>query len=83
MEILQRAGPAADNHVMDLDIGHLYVSLLISLVGYGYFMYGKKQARTPFLLAGAALMSFGYFVPSIALSALVAAVLAGAPFFFS
>ncbi len=71
-----------DNGVMGFDMGHLYASLVVSLIGYGYFMYGRKQSQTPFLIAGAALMGFGYFVPSLLVTALIASALAAAPFFF-
>lgn len=37
---------------------------LVSAVGYGLFIYGKKQTRLPQLLAGIALMIFPGFVSS-------------------
>lgn len=41
---------------MSLDAGSLVVGLLASSVGFGLFLYGKKQRRGPQLLAGVLLM---------------------------
>jgi len=39
------------------DIGYsLMISLLVSLVGFAYFVYGKKQTDLLFMLDGVALM---------------------------
>jgi len=37
---------------------------VIGLVGFGLFLYGKKQQRIPQLGVGLALMVYPYFVPS-------------------
>lgn len=41
---------------LDLSAGSLCASLLVSSVGTGLFLYGKKQVRMPQLLAGLLLM---------------------------
>lgn len=41
----------------------LFASLLVSTVGCGLFIYGKKQRRAPQLAAGLALMGGPYFLP--------------------
>ncbi len=41
----------------------LFLSFFIGLVGFGIFLYGKKQARAPQLLVGIAMMIYPYFVP--------------------
>jgi hypothetical protein len=40
----------------------LMSSMLISTIGTGFFLYGKKQQRIPQLCAGAVLMIYPYFV---------------------
>ena len=40
----------------------LFLSILISSVGVGLFIYGKKQARVPQLIAGIVLLGYPYFV---------------------
>lgn len=47
---------------MDFSTGSLFASLLVSAVGFGLFLYGKKQARLPQLITGIALMIFPYLV---------------------
>ena len=48
---------------MDLSIGTLISSLVVSSVGFGFFLYGKKQARLPHFVVGLAMMGYPYFVP--------------------
>jgi len=47
---------------MDLSIGSLIASLLVSSTGFGLFLYGKKQLRMPQLVAGIAMMAYPYFI---------------------
>jgi hypothetical protein len=53
---------------MDLSAGALVTSFLVSTVGLGLFLYGKKATRVPQLVAGIAMMAYPYFVGSVALS---------------
>ena len=48
---------------MDDSAVALFASLLLSSVGFGLFVYGKKQRRAPHLAAGLALMGGPYFFP--------------------
>jgi len=57
---------------MSLDPGLMFLSLITSGAGFVLFMYGKKQGRTPQLVAGIALMVYPYFVSSLALTVGVA-----------
>jgi len=56
---------------MDLSIemstGWLLAGLLVSSVGTGLFVYGKKQARLPQVFAGIAMTIYPGFVSSPAL----------------
>ncbi|MFL5417199.1 MAG: hypothetical protein ACJ79M_19620 [Myxococcales bacterium] len=60
---------------MSFDPTALLVSVLISALGVGFFLYGKKQQRAPQLVAGIALMGYTYFVSSVAVMVAVAAAI--------
>lgn len=64
-----------------VDAGGLFLSLLISTVGLAYFVYGRRRPSYPFMLTGAVMMVFSYFMDSLWLSLLIWAVLAAVPFF--
>ena len=49
---------------MDLSAGSLFASLGVSTVGFGIFLYGKKQVRIPPLVVGLLMMIYPYFVGS-------------------
>jgi hypothetical protein len=49
-------------------------------VGFGYFMYGRKQAHVIAKYAGIALMVFPYFVASVYLLLLIGVILLALPF---
>ena len=48
----------------ELTAGWILSGMLVSSVGFGLFLYGKKQARFPQLLAGLAMMIYPGFVGS-------------------
>ena len=50
---------------MDLSIGHLIASLIVSTVGFSLFLFGRKQKRMPHLLGGILLMACPYFLASV------------------
>ncbi len=58
---------------MSLDPGSLFLSILISVLGLGFFIYGKKQRRAPQLVAGVVLMGYSYFVSSVVWMLVIAA----------
>ncbi|MEI6233459.1 MAG: amino acid transport protein [Planctomycetota bacterium] len=66
---------------MNLDTYVLFLSLFVSTIGMGYFMYGKKTQTFSFMLSGAVMMFYGYFVESFWLALAVGVVLAVVPFF--
>lgn len=55
----------------------LFASVVVGSVGFGFFLYGKRQRRIPHVLAGLAMMVFPYFVHSVALMGIIAAALVG------
>jgi hypothetical protein len=62
---------------MDLDANTILASLFVGLVGMACFTYGRRQGRVPPMVAGAVLIVYPYFVPNLAVMAVVAiAVLA-------
>jgi hypothetical protein len=61
---------------MSLDPTWLFLSLIPGGVGFVLFVYGKKQARWPHLVAGVAFMVYPYFATSVASLILVGVALA-------
>ena len=49
---------------MTLDPVWLFVSLFPSGIGFVMFVYGKKQDRWPYLVAGLVLMLYPFFTAS-------------------
>jgi hypothetical protein len=45
-----------------MSASNLMASMLVSTIGLGFFLYGKKQQRMPHLVSGVVLMVFPYFV---------------------
>ena len=66
---------------MDSSVG-LFVGLLFSAIGLGFFIYGKKQQQYCPLLVGIALMVYPYFFADLALLSLIGGVLLIVPYFF-
>jgi hypothetical protein len=46
-------------------IGVLYWGIFISLVGMGFFMYGKKRPDGIAMITGIVLMVYPYFISSV------------------
>ncbi len=62
---------------MDLSASSLFANILVSTVGFGFFLYGKKQRRVPQLVTGVVLMVYPYFVNgAIAMLAIGAGIVA-------
>jgi hypothetical protein len=49
---------------MDLSASGLFASLLVSTIGFGLYLYGKREHRWPQLAGGIVLMVFPYFTGS-------------------
>ena len=63
---------------MNLTTSDLFTSLFVSTVGFGFFLYGKKQRRIPQLVTGLVLMVFPYFVDGALWMLAIAAALIAA-----
>jgi hypothetical protein len=61
-----------------VDPAWLFLSLIPGGIGFVLFVYGKKQARWPQLVAGLAFMAYPYFTPSIVSMTVVGALLGAA-----
>lgn len=55
--------------------------MLFGSIGFGFFLYGKKQRAIAPLACGLALMAFPYFVSGTVLLVLIGAVLMAIPYF--
>ena len=59
----------------------LFLGVIFSLVGLGYFLYCKKQKMTVPFVAGLVLMVFPYFIESNLLLGGIGMLLSIAPYF--
>ena len=59
----------------------LFLGLIFSSIGLGYFLYGKKQKMTIPLTVGLVLMIFPYFIESNALLSGIGLLLSIIPYF--
>ena len=64
-----------------MDPALLFLSLIPGAIGFVLFVYGKKQARMPQLLAGIALIVYPYFTSSVAALVGVGVAICGAAWF--
>ncbi|HTL57770.1 MAG TPA: hypothetical protein VL361_18935 [Candidatus Limnocylindrales bacterium] len=59
----------------------LFASLIWGSVGFGYFIYGKKQSSWPPMAAGLLMMVASYFAGSALLMSLISLALIAAVYF--
>ncbi|NNP71001.1 amino acid transport protein [Acinetobacter sp. Ac_5812] len=59
----------------------LFLGVIFSSIGLGYFMYGKKQKMTVPLVCGLVLMLFTYFIDSTTMISIIGVVLSIVPYF--
>ncbi|MDD5392547.1 MAG: hypothetical protein PHE17_05970 [Thiothrix sp.] len=64
-----------------MDTASLLWGLLFSSIGFGYFLYGKKQSSAVPLLCGLSLMIFPYFMTSNLLLVVIGSLLSATPYF--
>jgi len=64
-----------------LSTASLLWGLFFGTVGFGFFMYGKKQKKVAPLVCGLILMLFSYFVSSTFLLVAIGAALMALPYF--
>jgi uncharacterized membrane protein len=78
--ILCAAGSAQRNPV-DSE-ATIFWGLLFGVIGFAFFVYGKKQQRGFPLACGVGLMVFPYFVSNTILLIAIGVVLSALPYFF-
>ncbi len=59
----------------------LFLGVIFSSIGLGYFMYGKKQKMTVPLVCGLVLMLFTYFIDSNTVVGIIGVILSIIPYF--
>ncbi len=65
-----------------MDTATLLWGVLFSSIGFGYFLYGRKQQSVVPLLCGLALMAYPYFMPNNIMLVLVGILLSTIPYFY-
>ena len=68
---------------MTVTAASLFWGVLVSSIGLGFFIYGRKQRLVVPLLCGSALMIFPYFVSSPIWLVVIGGVLMAVPFLVS
>ena len=53
------------------DINYLFASLIWGSIGFGYFLYGKKQGSWVPMLGGGLMMAASYFASSALVMSLI------------
>jgi hypothetical protein len=67
--------------VDDITATSLFLGVLFGSIGFGFFIYGRKQRKVVPLLCGIVLIFVPYFVPNTLLLFFVGAVLVAIPYF--
>lgn len=67
--------------MLELNIESLFLGLLFSSIGFGYFIYGRKQANVMAKYSGIALMVYPYFITGSVAIVIVGVVLMALPKF--
>jgi hypothetical protein len=67
--------------VADLSASSLFLGVLFGSVGFGFFLYGRKQRTIVPLVCGLALMVVPYLIPNAWLLSAVGLVLVAVPYF--
>ena len=57
--------------------------VLFSSIGFGFFIYGKKQGNAPILVCGVLLMIYPYCVSNTYLLVLLGVLITAIPYFWS
>ncbi len=59
----------------------LFLGLIFSSIGLGYFIYGKRQRMIMPLVSGLILMIFPYFIENIVILSITGIILSILPWF--
>ena len=77
----------AVQEIVDPAMGHAAVYgivaiIFFSIIGFGYFLYGKKSTNYIFLICGIALMVFPYFISNTVYLIIAGIVISVIPLLF-
>ena len=61
---------------------NIFASIIFGSIGFGVFIYGKKQSDLKFICVGIALMAYPYFVQNTIASYVVGILLIASLFVF-
>jgi len=64
-----------------MNASQLLWGLLFSSIGFGFFLYGRKQRAVVPLVCGIAMMIYPYFVPNVIALVAIGIGLAAVPYF--
>jgi len=64
-----------------MDSAKLFFGIVISAVGFGYMIYGRRQMKLIPVVSGLLLCGYSYFIDSWLWLGIVGAALLAAPFF--
>jgi hypothetical protein len=65
---------------MEFNVLNLSLAVLFGAIGFGYFIYGKRQRQGPALIAGLLLMLYPYVIYGTWSLIAVGLILMAAPF---
>jgi hypothetical protein len=65
--------------LFSLDPWTLFLGFVFSVIGFGYYRYGRRQSETGALIAGIALMVYPLFVTSPATITVIGLLLMAGP----
>ena len=64
-----------------MNTNFLFASLVWGSIGFGYFIYGKKQSSFAAMVGGILMIAISYFAGSILVMSLICAALMGVVYF--
>lgn len=64
------------------NVSQIVWAMIFGSIGFGFFLYGKKQKAVMPLLAGFALMLFPYFISNVYFLVIVGVTLVTLPYYF-
>ncbi len=64
-----------------MTVASMFLAVLFGSIGFGFFLYGRKQRAVVPLVCGLVLMIVPYFIPNVWVLFLAGAVLVAIPYF--
>jgi hypothetical protein len=64
-----------------MNTADLLWGVLFGSIGFGYFIYGRRQSKMIPLVCGVVLMVYPYFMPNTAVLVIIGAIFVAVPYF--